>query len=213
MNQPAIYRFRIVDFPDHEDSVTGFHFSFLANLTDIATLPNLPWTTIFVDSPEEAGEPLAWRMNATDQSTFVELETISDAGMSTMLDEARKAWQNLIATTFKNARYMSLLGAHREVIDRVQEPIKKRRVKVYTLQNDFLAKMYAIGSADIVRIAGVLSRKDSEDDADHFIGAIKLEHFLWGLNETRLEEWQQQRYDKAIAGDYSLFASKYKPQE
>ncbi len=107
---------------------------------------------------------------------------------------------------------MSLIGAHREVINRVQEPVRRRLIKVYTLQDDFLAKMYAVGSADIARIAGVISRKDNETKGDNFIGAIKLENFLWGLNETQLEDWQQQRYDRAVAGDYSLFISKYAPQ-
>jgi hypothetical protein len=208
----TVYRFQIPDFPGQECCVTGFHFSFFANLTDAATLPKLPWTTIFVGPPEEAGEPMAWRMNASDDSTFVELETISDAGMSTMLDEARKAWQNLMTTVFRSAHYMSLIGAHREVINRVQEPVRRRLIKVYTLQDDFLAKMYAVGSADIARIAGVISRKDNETKGDNFIGAIKLENFLWGLNETQLEDWQQQRYDRAVAGDYSLFISKYAPQ-
>lgn len=193
--------------------VTGFHFSFFANLTDIATLPKLPWTTIFVGPPEDAGEPMAWRMNASDASTFVELETISDAGLSTMLDEARKAWENFMTTIFRSARYMALIGAHEEVLNRVQEPTKRRLVKVYTLQDDFLAKMYAVGSADIVRIAGILARHDRESKNDNFIGAMKLEQFLWGINESKLEDWQQRRYNRAMDGDYALFISKYAPQE
>jgi hypothetical protein len=189
----------------------GIIYSFAANLTDIATIPKLGWTNIIVGRPVTVSEPWIWRIDAARQDICMEVEDESDAGLDTMKTEARKAWCAMSDEIVKRARWLSLVGLHRDIVDRAQEPLKLRQVEIRTFHDDMLARMFAVGSAEIARIAGILHDYEERTDREP-IGSTTVEKFLWGQTDG-IPDWAQARYDQALAGGFRVLQSRFAPQD
>jgi hypothetical protein len=192
--------------------VTGVIYKFIANLTDIATIPRLDWTNIVVGEKSTVAEPWIWRSDAVDPSICVSVEEESDAACSSLVQEAKKAWQAMAVELTRRARWMSLIGLHRQIIARLQEPLHLRHVEIRTIHDDMLARMFATGSAEIARIASILHGLDERERDREPEYRTTLKKFLWGMSD-QIPEWAQSRYDSALAGGYRVLQSRFAPQE
>lgn len=191
---------------------TGVIYSFLANLTDVATIPHLDWTGIRVREPATVSEPWIWRSDAADPSICVSVEEESDSLGSSLVSEAKKAWQSMSEEINRRCRWMSLIGLHRQIIARVREPLNLRHVEIRTVHDDMLARMFATGSAEIARVAGILHRIEENQRDREPEYRTTLKKFLWGQTDE-VPMWAQTRYDAALAGGYHVLQSRFAPPE
>jgi len=190
----------------------GVIYRFLANLTDVATIPRLGLTNVFIGDQSTRSEPWIWRAAAENPSVCVSVEETSDAGMTSLETEARKAWQSMSEEFQRRGHWMSLIGLHRDIITRASEPFHLREVEIRTMQDDMLARMFATGSAEIARVASMLHRIEEKqlDREPEFKST--LQRFMWPV-EDELPDWAQRRYDEALAGGFEVLQSRFAPQE
>jgi hypothetical protein len=213
---PIDVNVRKVTITDYEHggtcrSVTGVIYSFLANLTDITTIPRMTWTNVMIGPQVTTSEPWIWRTDASQKEVCMEVEDESDAGLSSLKTEAKKSWSSHADEIYKRSRWFSLIGIHRDILERIQESTKLRRVEIRTIHDDMLARMFATGSAELARIAGILHDYEEKTDREP-IGRTTLEKFLWGQTDT-IPNWAQARYDQALAGGFRVLQSRFEPQD
>jgi hypothetical protein len=203
----SVKRFYVAGVPGFSEPVVGTAYSFVANVTDVATIPILPWTVVYLGPFYSMPHgPRVWRMNAARQDLIVELESISDAGTKTILEEAQDVWDEMVAKIAKSAKWLRTIGAHQEVIDRATEFSRLRAIEVRTLQDDFLARVYAQSSADMVRTVASLRFDEECLESQEITEGVTLEKFLWPEN-PKLPKWAQDRYDRALVGNYRILDS------
>lgn len=200
----------IKNFPtmDGFTAALGTIYQFPLNITDALSLPRPEWTTIYarhVVSKDTA--PSIWRAAAVNPAVVVEVENLSDAGLRTMREEAVDCWENMRLFIKAKAKWFKLIGVHPTVQERALEPTSHRQIQIFTLQDDYLARMFALGTQEVAAMAGLLHSVESAQ-ANEPIGAITLEEFLWPV-EDELEPWQQKRYDAALIGGYCAVQSSF----
>jgi hypothetical protein len=191
--------------------VSGMIYSFLANLTDVATIPRLTWTNIITGDPVTSSEPWIWRVDAARHDICMEVEDESDAGLATLKCEAKKAWAALCSDITKRSRWLNLIGIHKDILARTCEPMQLRQIEIRTIHDDMLARMFATGSAEIARIAGMLHDYEERTDREP-MGRTTMHNFLWGKTDE-IPDWAQHRYDQALAGGFRVLQSRFAPPE
>ena len=208
-----VHRVAITDH-EHADgrSPVGVIYQFLANVTDVATIPKLTHTTITVGDKATVSEPWLWPAAAADRAIRVGVEETSDAGCASLNEEARKAWQSMADELRRRGNWVSLIGVHGDVIDRILEPLHLRHVEIRTLHDDLLARMFAMGSAEIARCASVLHLVEERQLDREPEWRSTFERFLWPRQDD-IPEWAAARYDEALAGGYQVVQSRFAPQE
>lgn len=208
-----VHRVRITD---HETSdgrqALGVIYMFLANVTDVATIPVLSHTNILIGGHATTSEPWVWRAAAANPSVCVGVEEVSDANCSSLVDESRKSWQSMADEIRRRTRWMSLIGLHRDIIDRISEPLSLRHIEIRTLHDDMLARMFAMGSAEIARCASVLHMVEERQQNREPEYGSTLERFLWP-RQDEIPDWARARYDQALAGGYQVLQSRFAPQD
>lgn len=191
--------------PGFDTPVAGSIYRFLANVTDASTIPVLPWSVIHVGAYHSVARgPRIWRMNAERKDLVVELESVSDAGTKTLLEEARDVWQQMVLSIAGKAKWLHTIGAHTEILNRATEVNRLRQVEVRTLQDDMVAQMYARGSSDITQIAAQLHEIEDASDWVSVTAETPVEQFLWEAESMSIPKWAQVRYDRALIGNYNV---------
>jgi hypothetical protein len=145
-------------------------------------------------------------MNAVRNDLVVELESVSDAGTKTILEEAQDVWEDMVAKIAKSCKWLKTIGAHQEIIDRATEFARLRAIEIRTLQDDLVPRMYAQGSADIARVAASLRHDEESLEGKEISKGAPFEQFLWPENSP-LPKWAQNRYDRALIGNYQILDS------
>ena len=201
---------------DHETSdgrpAIGVIYRFLANITDAATLPTMTNTSVLIGPWATTSEPWVWRADAANPDVCVGVEETSDSGCSSLNEEARKSWQSMSEEIGRRARWMSLIGLHRQIIERVSDPMHLRHIEVRTMHDDMLARMFAMGSAEISRCASILHAVEESQLNREPEFRSTLVKFLWPRADE-IPDWAQRRYDEALAGGYEVLQSRFAPQE
>jgi len=210
----SIFRCQVTGVPlDKTPSVAvGTVYRFPVNATDFAAIPCLPWTVMRLGEVVKAeAEPALWRMAIKDPGHMLEIESISDAGLRTMQEEAIACWRTLGGNIKSRVRWMHLIGLHEHIQDRAKEPVCERMATVATLQDDFPAKLFAGNNAALAGIAGKLRAVENslKPEPDQ---TLPLEAFFWDP-EPVMEPWQQKRYDDALAGGFAVKQSTFAPKE
>jgi hypothetical protein len=190
----------------------GVIYRFLANLTDVATIPRLDVTNVIIGGPTTRSEPWIWRAAAENPAVCVSVEETSDAGATSLEAEARKAWQSMAEEFQRRGHWMSLIGLHEDIVMRAAEPFHLRAIEIRTMHDDMLARMFATGSAEIARVASMLhSIEEKQQDREPEFKTT-LQRFMWPVVDE-LPDWAQKRYDEALAGGYTVLQSRFAPQE
>ncbi|MCK9587737.1 MAG: hypothetical protein M0Q93_00055 [Terrimicrobiaceae bacterium] len=180
----------------------GFCYRFPASLWDVTTLPHMPFTTIRTCANLGNIPPAVWRSNAVRRGAVIALETVSDARLKSMSSEAHACWSQFSEDIKKRISWMHLIGAHRDIQDRMASPLASYLVEVRTLQDDFLPRMFAQGSADIALQAEKLKAiLDLPLNTRPKPECCSFQEFLWpGRNE--LPSWAADRYAEALNGNF-----------
>ncbi len=199
----------IVDPPETmPNPSTGWSHRFNASLTDISTIRLIPWTTVIILDPEDnvLADPWVWRMDAVSDDVIVELECVSDAGTRSMREEAVESWRAITGKIHEAIRYFHLLGLHRHVLRRLEEPCVIRPVEIRTLQDDLPERMAATGSIEIGRLCEALRL---EQDREMIPVRIRLEEFLWPRSRSTMTEQENARYARHLTGNFPEARSSY----
>lgn len=194
--------------PDGQQAI-GTVYQFIANITDAATIPLPSYTTIKVGAWQNPAEPWIWRAACANPEVCITVEDVSDAGTSSLKQEARKCWQSLSTDINSRCRRMSLIGLHEDIIRRISDPLQLRTIEVRTLHQDMLARMFAQGSAEIARCAGVLHMVDQRQQNRQPLAGTHLETFLWG--DDGIPETARRRYQQALNGEYEVVQKRLAP--
>ena len=80
------------------------------------------------------------------------------------------------------------------------------------MHDDMLARMFAMGSAEISRCASILHAVEESQLNREPEFRSKLAKFLWPRADE-IPDWAQRRYDEALAGGYEVLQSRFAPQE
>ena len=208
-----VHRVRITDHDTSDGrEALGVIYRFLANITDVTTIPTMTNTSVLIGPWATTSEPWVWRADAANPDICVGVEEVSDSGGSSLNEEARKSWQSMSEEIGRRARWMSLIGLHRQIIERVSEPMHLRHIEVRTLHDDMLARMFATGSAEIARCASVLHMVEERQQSREPEYGSTLEKFLWP-RQDEIPDWARTRYDQALAGGYQVLQSRFAPQD
>jgi len=183
----------------------GFSYRLPASLWDITTIPIPTFTTVRICSQLANVPPRVWRSNTVRRGAVVELETFSDAKLRSMAEEAYRCWQQLAEDIKKRISWMHLLGGHEDIQNRMASPLVVYQIEIRTLHDDFLARLFAQGSADIAYQAEALHRvitapRNTEPEPE----VCEFTKFLWPCRQE-LPSWAAERYARALSNDYNNF--------
>jgi hypothetical protein len=193
-------------------SAEGHIFSFPLSLWDAQTIPLLPWTIVQVSYSYGDCQPIIWRMGTEDRDVVLELEGYSDAGTASMQNEARNCWSQLVVGVKKRIEWLNLIGVHKDSQARASSGIDCYRIMVRTLQDDFLARAFAQGSADVafqierlVKEVG-LSKNISEHNSN-----VSADEFFWG--DPLIPAWAAGRYAEALNNNFKTVQATFSKPE
>lgn len=210
-----VFKIQVHGVPLEKDKLSiaeGVCYTFPLNIADLAYLPHLTWTTIRIGPiVTPTSEPVVWRTASKRNDLCVELEAFSDAGTRTMIDEARACWEEMRQQVAKRVKWMKLIGVHPQICQRMVEPLCEREIQIRTLHDDYLARMFAVGSAELARASNLLHAYEGVMDQSQSSGT-SLQNFLWGEDDP-IPDWAISRYDRALAGGYRYINHTFAPPE
>ena len=196
----------------------GVSYRFAASTWDVTTLPATSFTTVRVLAQLADVPPKVWRTNADRPDMILELEMVSDAKLNSMMQEAYNCWKAFAKGITERTRWMHLIGGHADIQKRMCSPLCVYRVEVRTLQDDYLARMYASGSAEIALQAELLHQVEQDIAPRNWDPIpVAFKHFLWPGKSDEIPSWAAGRYAKALAGGFhtvqTSFADAGQPTE
>lgn len=180
----------------------GTRYEFPCNVTELASLPFMTHTNIHIGDLMKMDVPQVWRAAVKRPDICIEVEDLSDAKTKTIREEAISCWKVAHEQAISRSKWLNQIGVHPDLQFRLIEPFQARGVVITTLHDDYLARMFATGSAELCLAALLLHEDDPPFNEDDLI-AQSYESFLWGGDQL-LNEWQTQRYDEARQGRFEV---------
>lgn len=138
-----------------------------------------------------------------DRNRIIEVESQSDAKTKSMREEAVSSWKAFASELIKRTNWMNLIGIHPDLGKRMLAPMNMHPVRIVTMAEDYIERMYAEGNAEIVRIACLLKNEIIEENVIH-VGRSNMQDFFWPHASDTCNPEVQDRYDRAIKGDFTL---------
>jgi hypothetical protein len=180
----------------------GVEYRMVLNMTDIATIPVHPNTTVEIGNSVGPMRPTRWPADAANPAVRVEVENESDAKTATLIDECHKAWSAFEFEVTRRRQWLNLIGVHQDILQRMDEPLAARIVTVRTASPLFLPTMFTLGSFNAAAAAAYLRDIEREGREMRMPYRKGLNEFLWPPHA--IPENLQPRYRKACTGNFGL---------